>query len=83
MLELEATNTHLYPGATGTILSGEPVSGPVTLRFADGGGAAGTLSGEVLHTAPYTTAAGTGITAKSWQIAFDGDRFRITARAAP
>ncbi|MDM8166479.1 hypothetical protein [Roseovarius sp.] len=82
MLELEATNTHLYPGATGTILSGEPVSGPVSLRFADGSGATGTLSGEMLHIKPYTTTAGTEIAAKSWQIAFDGDHFRITARAA-
>ena len=59
------------------------MSGPVTLRFVDGSGAAGTLSGEVLHTTPYTTASGNKIAAKSWQIAFDGDRFRITARAAP
>lgn len=83
MLELEATNTHLYPGATGAILSGAPGDGPVTLRFADGGTATGTLSGDVLRIAPYTTAAGTHIAAKSWQTAFDGDRFRITARAAP
>jgi len=81
LLELEATNTHLYPGATGAILSGEPGDGPVTLRFADGGAAAGTLAGEVLHLAAHTTAAGTDIDAKSWQIAFNDGRFRITARA--
>ncbi|MEQ8898486.1 MAG: hypothetical protein RID23_15475 [Roseovarius sp.] len=83
MLELEGGNTHLYSGATGAILSGEPVNGPVTLRFADGGAATGALSAGKLHMNPYTTAAGTDIAAKSWQVAFDGDRFRVTARATP
>lgn len=82
MLELEATNTHLYPGARGTILGGEATSGPVTLRFADGGAATGRLEGETLRVDPYTTAAGTGIAAKAWRIALSDKEFRITARDA-
>ncbi|KRS17177.1 hypothetical protein [Roseovarius indicus] len=80
MLELDATNTHLYPGARGTVLSGAPGDGPVTLRFADGAAAPGMLQAETLKVEPYTTAAGTRIAAKAWRIAFDGAQFRITAR---
>lgn len=82
MLELDATNTHLYPGAKGTILSGDAQDGPVTLRFADGSAATGRLEGETLRLDPYTTAAGTDIAAKAWRIAFEGSGFRITAREA-
>lgn len=82
MLELEGTNTHLYPGARGRILSGSPADGPVTVRFADGGAATGRLRGGTLRLDPYRTTAGTDIAAKAWRIGFDAGEFRITARDA-
>ena len=85
MIELEADHSHLYPGATGCVLSGDPgKGGAAVVRFADGGAAEGTLAGGLLRLAPYTTAAGTRIGARGWQLAVGTPapgRFRVTARA--
>lgn len=82
-MELEATHSHLYPGARGRILHGAARKGPVIVHFADGTAARGELEGDLLRLATHSTAAGTRIAAKAWRIAFAGDRFRITARAMP
>lgn len=81
MLELEAANTHLYPGAKGAILSGAAGNGPVALRFADGALATGTLAGDTLWVRPYTTAAGTDIPARTWRVTIGANCFRITAHS--
>ncbi|MFC2970115.1 hypothetical protein [Acidimangrovimonas pyrenivorans] len=89
MLELECSHSHLYPGARGRVLAGAPgdgraTDGPVTLAFADGGRAQGTLSGDRLSLRPHLTAAGTRVAARAWRIAFEpgAPGFRITARLA-
>lgn len=81
MLELEATHSHLYPGARGRIVGGDVADGPVTVVFADGGRAAATLSGDRLRVAAHETAKGTAIAEKTWIITLSDQGFRIRARA--
>lgn len=85
MLILAAGHSHLYPGARGRVLSGAaaegPLDGPVVVEFGDGSCVPGALSGDCLCLAAYRTAAGTGIAAKTWRIAFAGPAFRVLARA--
>jgi hypothetical protein len=80
MLELEASHSHLYPGARGRLLSGRPEDGPVMLTFADGTRVPGTLAGDRLTLAAHKTAAGTGIPEKSWTLRFEGQGFRALSR---
>ncbi|WP_375686976.1 hypothetical protein [Pseudooceanicola sp. LIPI14-2-Ac024] len=81
MTELEATHSHLYPGATGRALA-EPADGPVVIRFSDGSSATGTLDGDRLALGAYTTTAGTRVAPRAFRLAFDpAGGFRVTARA--
>lgn len=81
MLELEATNSHLYPGARGRVASGTASDGAVVLVFADGVCVSATLAGDRLTVPPHTTARGTAIAQKGWVIEFGDGRFRIRSRA--
>ena len=88
---LEAEHSHLYPGHEGWLECEAPLPVsteglPGRIAFADGVMAGGTLKGSdgrwELEVDPYTTAAGTDIAAKRWQIAFrqvagNRTRFRI------
>ena len=77
MMQLSATGSHLYPGATGDA-SGE---GPdVAVDFADLSRTTGRLTGDRLVTNPYETSAGTRIPAKAWRVDIGDGRFRILAR---
>lgn len=87
MLELESRHTHLYPGAQGRVLSGDPLAdGPVTVAFADGSRASGSLAGGRLSLAPYQTAAGASVRMRSWLLRFErtpaGVAFRVSGRAS-
>lgn len=95
---LEAGHTHFYPGHEGWVEGEEPSAPPGAaglpsrILFAGGAIAGGSLSREdggswVLEVDPYTTAAGTTIAARRWQIAFrraEGGRarFRIERKLA-
>lgn len=85
---LRAENTHLYPGAR---LHGDHETGPLTaagevvIVFSDHAHAEAQIAvdgdGFALHVQPHTTAAGTSIEARSWQLtSTGGHRLRIAAR---
>lgn len=81
MMELTASNTHLYPGsrlkAVGQTLQAE---GDVTILYSDGATASAKLKGQTLTVEPYKTAAGTKIAQKQWQLRDDGDTWIIAKR---
>jgi hypothetical protein len=95
---LEAEHTHFYPGHEGAVAGGAPILSrkgerwPSRIVFADGAMAGGMLKCTDdgrwdLEVSPYTTAAGTDIAAKRWQLSFrrhaDGrTRFRIERKLA-
>lgn len=95
---LEAEHTHLYPGHEGWVAGDAPTPSPSgealpsRIVFADGATTGGTLKrGDdgrwELEVSSYTTAAGTDIGAKRWQLAFRRDadgrtRFRIERKLA-
>lgn len=85
MIELEATSTHLYPGARVHLASGAEAiaaSGQdVVLTFADHSRAAGRLSGDLLMVEGYETAAGREIDAGAWSVALDEGSIKIRRRA--
>lgn len=82
MLEIELGHSHLYPGATGRVISGAPGTGDGAARllFADGVVAGARLTGDLLAVERYTTAAGTAIPAKRWRLAFSGADVSVVAR---
>lgn len=82
MTELDAPNSHLYPGAR-LSCRGALRDGPVTVLFADGSVTGGRLADDRLETRPYATAAGTAIPAKAWRLKIAGRDIRILAKAAP
>jgi hypothetical protein len=94
---LEAEHTHFYPGHEGRVVGDAPAEsmggGGLSSRivFADGVVTGGTLKNVggswELEIPPYTTAAGTDVAAKRWQVTFrreaDGRaRFRIASKLA-
>jgi hypothetical protein len=81
MLELEATNSHLYPGARGRVVTGDVSGTVVLLVFSDGNRVSATLETGCLTVPPHTTAKGASIPQKCWFIEFGGGRFRIRSRA--
>jgi hypothetical protein len=64
MLELEATHSHLCPGARGRVATDGPAHGPIAPSFADGVRIVATLDGERLGVPGYATARDTEIGAK-------------------
>ena len=80
MFELEARHSHLFAGARGSIVSGCPQDGPVSVTFSDLSRAAGRLDGDCLGLGPYRTAAGRAIPERTWRVAFDAGGFRILGR---
>lgn len=84
-LELAARGSHLYPGATGRVLSGGETAAPALVHFADGSQAEGEVAraegGWQLTLGAYVTAAGTEIAPRTWLMTFTaGPGFRITGR---
>ena len=77
MLQLFASGSHLFPGATGTASGDGP---EVVIDFADLSRTTATLTGDRLVTRPYETSAGTRIPAKAWRLVLGGGRFRIAGR---
>ena len=78
MTELDATSSHLYPGARLTLQAGG--TGAVVIRFADGSSASARIGGDRLSVAPYRTRAGTRIDGKDWRISVEGAEVRVLAR---
>jgi hypothetical protein len=77
MLDLDASSSHLYPGARLRVLSGE---GPdAVIRFADGASATARIAGARLSVEGYVTRAGTKIPTTVWQV--DGSEEEIRVRA--
>ena len=71
MTVFRASHSHLFPGATLTVAG---TSAECLVIFSDESTADADLTvtapdGPVLSVQPYTTAAGTRITAKTWQLA--------------
>lgn len=88
----EATHTHIYPGHRGALSSVSPANGDDCLvAFTDGTSTTGRITRREgrwqLDTAPYRTAAGTAIPAKSWSIEIAGvdgvATFRICGKIVP
>ncbi len=92
-LQLEASHTHLYPGARGIVSGALPAGDQAVVcevAFSDGSVALGSLALSqktegLLETGPYTTAAGSEIPTKRWRLEISGDaagprRFRVRAK---
>lgn len=89
VLALDADNTHLYPGARLTADEGlAALSGPteaiVLFRDHSTADAVLTRAGDEfeLRVEAYSTAAGTGIDAKSWVLRAGDDRSLVVKRRA-